>query len=101
MPKLFEYFGLILRFYSNEHEPIHVHAFYKEYQTKVELIIENGIIPKINYVRVAGFEMIPSEKMNDLAALVEIYKYDIIQLWFKFFVLKEKVSCKKITTKLK
>ncbi|MDE6341047.1 MAG: DUF4160 domain-containing protein, partial [Muribaculaceae bacterium] len=25
MPKIFEYFGLIFYFYSNEHEPIHVH----------------------------------------------------------------------------
>ncbi|MBR3578817.1 MAG: DUF4160 domain-containing protein [Bacteroidales bacterium] len=26
MPKIFEYFGLIFYFYSNEHEPIHVHV---------------------------------------------------------------------------
>ncbi|MGM9778134.1 MAG: DUF4160 domain-containing protein, partial [Prevotella sp.] len=26
MPKIFEYFGLIFLFYSNEHEPIHVHV---------------------------------------------------------------------------
>lgn len=38
MPKLFEYLGLILRFYSSEHEPIHVHAFYKEYQLKLNLL---------------------------------------------------------------
>ena len=24
MPKIFEYFGFIFLFYSNEHEPIHV-----------------------------------------------------------------------------
>jgi len=101
MPKLFEYLGLVLRFFSNEHEPIHVHAFYKESQTKVELIIENGIITKINYKKVAGFEMVPVEKMNDLEQLINIYKYDIIQLWIKFFVLNEKITCKKITTKLK
>ena len=26
MPKIYEYFGFIFLFYSNEHEPIHVHA---------------------------------------------------------------------------
>jgi CMP-N-acetylneuraminic acid synthetase len=26
MPKLYEYFGLIVMFYANEHEPIHVHG---------------------------------------------------------------------------
>ncbi len=101
MPKLFEYLGLVLRFYSNEHESVHVHAFYKENQTKVEFIIENGIITQINYKKIAGFEMIPTEKIKDLETLIEVYKYDIIQLWIKFFVLNEKISCKKIKTKIK
>ena len=26
MPKLYEYFGLVVFFYANEHEPIHVHG---------------------------------------------------------------------------
>ncbi len=26
MPKIFEYLGILIFFYSNEHEPIHVHA---------------------------------------------------------------------------
>ncbi|MBO4525751.1 MAG: DUF4160 domain-containing protein [Bacteroidales bacterium] len=26
MPKIFEYFGFVFFFYSNEHEPIHVHV---------------------------------------------------------------------------
>ncbi len=26
MPKLYEYFGLIVLFYANEHEPVHVHG---------------------------------------------------------------------------
>ena len=30
MPKIYEYFGFIFFFYSNEHEPIHViKAYYK------------------------------------------------------------------------
>ena len=47
MPKLYEYFGLIFLFYSQEHEPIHIHAFYGEMQLKAEFIIEDGIITKI------------------------------------------------------
>ena len=26
MPKLYEYFGLIIIFYANEHDPVHVHG---------------------------------------------------------------------------
>ena len=93
--------GITLRFFSDEHEPIHLHAFYKECQIKVEFIIESGIISKINYKKVQGYEAIPNEKIKDLEVLIEVYKYDIIQLWIKFFVMHEKVSCKKITVKLK
>lgn len=101
MPKLFEYLGLTLRFFSDEHEPIHIHAFYNECQTKVEFNIEDGIISSINYKKIQGYEVIPEEKMKDLETLIEVYKYDIIQLWIKFFVLHEKVPCKKISVKLK
>jgi hypothetical protein len=29
MPKIFEYFGIVILFYSNEHEPVHVHGKYQ------------------------------------------------------------------------
>ena len=29
MPKLYEYLGIIVLFYSNEHLPIHVHGKYQ------------------------------------------------------------------------
>jgi hypothetical protein len=44
MPKLYEYFGLLVLFYSNEYEPVHVHGKYQGYESKAEFIIENGII---------------------------------------------------------
>jgi hypothetical protein len=40
MPKLYEYFGIIVFFYANEHEPIHVHGEYKA--MKVNFKIVNG-----------------------------------------------------------
>lgn len=30
MPKIYDYLGIVFLFYSNEHEPLHVHAKYKE-----------------------------------------------------------------------
>lgn len=54
MPKLYEYLGIVVRFFSDEHEPIHIHAFYGEYQLKVELIIKSGKIVSINYKNVKG-----------------------------------------------
>jgi hypothetical protein len=38
MPKLYEYFGLVVYFYANEHEPIHVHGEYQGRESKAEII---------------------------------------------------------------
>jgi len=56
MPKLFEYFGLIILFYSNEHEPIHVHGKYQGREGKAELIVEDGqvIDIRISIVRLGA-----------------------------------------------
>ena len=42
MPKLYEYLGIIIFFYANEHEPIHIHARKGEYESKAEIILMNG-----------------------------------------------------------
>lgn len=47
MPKIFEYLRIIFFFYSNEHEPIHVHARKGEFESKAEFQIIEGRIEKI------------------------------------------------------
>ena len=42
MPKLYEYLGILVYFYSNEHEPVHVHGKRQGRESKAELVIENG-----------------------------------------------------------
>ena len=42
MPKIYEYFGFIFLFYSNEHEPIHVHVNNDGHEAFFEIIMENG-----------------------------------------------------------
>lgn len=42
MPKIYEYFGLVFFFYANDHEPIHVHVQYAEYESKIIFIYDNG-----------------------------------------------------------
>jgi len=44
MPKIFEYLGIVIMFYSNEHEPIHVHGKFQALESKAEFIIEDGKI---------------------------------------------------------
>lgn len=42
MPKIFEYFGFIFYFFSNEHEPIHVHVQKGDKESIFELIMMDG-----------------------------------------------------------
>ena len=47
MPKIYEYFGFIFYFYSNEHEPIHVYVSLGDKESIFDLIMSNGELIKI------------------------------------------------------
>ena len=47
MPDIYTYFGFIFSFYSNEHEPIHVHVEHGNKMTIFDLIIVNGELIEI------------------------------------------------------
>ena len=78
---------LIISFFSNDHETIHVHTFYEKTQINIKYIIISSIITQVNYIAVVGYNTIPKAKMKDLESLMQAKKYDIEQLWFKFYVL--------------
>jgi hypothetical protein len=42
MPKLYEYLGLIILFYLNEHEPIHVQCKFQGKESKANILFEMG-----------------------------------------------------------
>jgi hypothetical protein len=54
MRKLYEYFGLIIMFYANEHEPVHVHGKFQNRESRAEIIVVNGEVDEIRYTNVAG-----------------------------------------------
>ena len=56
MPKLYEYLGLIILFYSHKHEPIHVHCKFQDKESKAELIFENGKFIEVRLANVPGKE---------------------------------------------
>ncbi len=49
MPKLYEYFGLIIMFYANEHEPVHVHG--KSQKAKVVKPALNLLLLKVKLLK--------------------------------------------------
>ena len=49
MPKIYEYLGIVFLIYTNDHEPIHVHAQRGEFENKVELIYTNGKLTDVRF----------------------------------------------------
>ena len=100
MPKLYEYFGLIVLFYSREHEPIHVHCKYQGKESKAEIIYENGKFLEVVIKTVAGKEPLDTQNTKNFKKLVAYYRDDIIRKWVDFFIFNKEIATEKITKKI-
>ena len=101
MPQLYDYFGLSVFFYSNEHEPIHVHGRFQGGHARAEIILKEGKIWRIAFSNVKGKPTLPSGKMKDFQVLVRAKADDIVRRWVDFFVFKKHNKPEVITRKLK
>ena len=101
MPKIFEYLGIVIRFYSNEHNPIHVHAQYgSNAELKIEFILEDHRIVEVRYLRVKGRDDFPPAMRRELETFLDEFKYLIVEEWINFFVYHTKPNLRKITKRL-
>jgi hypothetical protein len=101
MPKIFEYLGIVIFFYANEHEPIHVHGKYGDHESKAEFIIKNGKIVEIRVKSVSNSSPLKPKDLRNFNDFLEVYADQIVEKWIDFFVLKKKVTFERITKKLK
>jgi hypothetical protein len=101
MPKLFEYFGIVVFFYSNEHEPVHVHGRCRGRETRAELTIENGKVTAIKYTAVRGRRPLQRAQFADFRELVEHLATEILGKWIDYFVLHRPVQPRTITRRIK
>ncbi len=101
MPRIFEYLGILLFFYSNEHEPIHVHGKYGEYESKAEFYIVDGKIVEIKIKSIKGFKPLKGNNLKDFEVFLEVYSNQIVQKWIDYFVYHKDVEFEKINTKIK
>ncbi|MFT4929990.1 MAG: hypothetical protein ACI8WB_006125 [Phenylobacterium sp.] len=101
MPKIYEYLGIVILFYSNEHEPIHVHGKYQGQESKAEFIIKDGEVFEINIKTVKGRKPLPSKELNDFTAFAHEYAKQIVQKWTDYFVMHKQVNCEKVMRKIK
>ena len=100
MPKIFEYFGFIFYFFSNEHEPIHVHVLHGGKESIFDLIMMNGELVGVNVREKKGAEPLPEKDKRTAEAFIRKYHKNIIEKWVKFFVLKQSVRSTNIKKKL-
>ena len=101
MPKLYEYFGIIVLFYSNEHEPVHVHGKCQGRESKAELVLENGTVVRIVYSSVRGRRPLKRTELGHFESLVEHHSKEIVQKWIDYFVLHKPIEPEKITRRIK
>lgn len=98
MPDIFTYFGFIFSFYSNEHEPIHVHDEHQNKMSIYDLYVCNGELIEIRQCDKGN----PLSSKDDKVARAFIEKYweNIVDKWVNFFVYKKRVRCTDIKKKL-
>ena len=101
MPKLYEYFGLIIMFYANEHEPVHVHGKSQGRECRAEIIVLNGIVTDIRYRPVAGRPPLDVNEMRSFEEIVTARADDIVAKWIDFFILHKSITSERITRRLK
>jgi hypothetical protein len=100
MPKIFEYFGFIFYFYSNEHEPIHVHVIHGARESIFDLIMMDGVLIDIQVREKKGADPLSEKDKRTAESFIRKYHKNIIEKWIKFFVLKQTVRCTNIKNKI-
>lgn len=101
MPKLYEYYGLVILFYANEHEPVYVHAKSQGREARAEFVIVDGRIQRVRFEPSAGRAPLTPKEMQYFRELVHARGEEIVHKWIDFFVLNKSISAERITQRLK
>jgi hypothetical protein len=91
MPEIFEYLNLVFSFYSNEHEPIHVHVKSSEREGIFDLIIKEKVLIEIKLRNKQGKESLNNKEEKMAREFIEQYSSKIVEKWVDFFVLGTRV----------
>ena len=101
MPKIYEYLGILLFFYSNEYEPIHVHAKYGKFESKAEIVIVNGEIVEIKILPTKTARPLSGNKLKQFKDFLEAYADNILNKWIDYFVYHKEIQFERITKRIK
>ena len=99
MPKIYEYIGYILFFYSNEHLPVHCHI--KRQQREVKAVIEyKDGKPFVTFMKVRSKVLLNEKELNDIEEFILKKHNQIVNKWADFFVKGKSPKVDKINKKL-
>ena len=87
MPLLFTFFGLRFMFYSNDHEPIHVHVV--KGKGKIKENAKFTMMPEITLVENNGLQ---SNEIKMAEMVIEENKELIFEKWNEFFNKNQKTE---------
>ena len=85
MPKLYEYFGLIVLFYANEHEPVHVHGIFQDRESRAEIVVRDGEVVEIRIVPTRS-KPLTGFQLKNFRILVQRYADEIVQSWIDYLL---------------
>ena len=88
-------------FYSNEHEPVHVHGKFQGRESRAEIILLNGAVQEILYSDVAGRAPLDANELRFFQEIVTVKADEIVAKWIDFFVLHKSIGSERITRRLK
>jgi len=66
MPKIFQYLNYLIRFYTNDHLPIHVHVLIQNREIKVEFLIESNTVTLL-FKKIKGRLPLTEPEANEVA----------------------------------
>jgi len=101
MPKLYEYFGLVVMFYANEHEPVHVHGKTQGRECRGEIVVVDGQVVDVRFRPVTGRALLEPQEMRYFEELVVAKSEEIVKKWIDFFVMHKAVRPQLITRRLR
>ncbi len=83
-------------FYSNDHEPIHVHGKSQGRESKAEIIFDRGKLSEIRYLNVKGKRQLNPSELKNFKELVDLKVYEIRKKWIDFFIDNTPIECENI-----
>jgi len=87
----------VIFFYSNEHEPIHVHARKGEFESRATIVLVEGVINKVVISNVKGRQPLKGKDLKNFREFMTHYSEEIVEKWVDYFVYHKKVDFRKIS----